>query len=193
MDRDLPRRQRLLGEIIVVISGRHIPGYAVESPEDCELQRRDPRATGRDDYGKGDVSEDRLHTRAKRVQHLHGGGAAKAAPVRRPARDWPLHGHHAQSQEVRVAGHETREVSVRRSVTRDHCREAEVRPVDVSIAVEIGTESRGAAARSLDMARGAKASPGAAQATSPTAAASTAVLCRERCMVPPWRWLGAAG
>src|SRR2546422_7175740 len=37
LDRDLPRRQRLLGEIIVVISGRHIPRYAVEHPQDREL------------------------------------------------------------------------------------------------------------------------------------------------------------
>src|SRR5438034_5072905 len=153
MDRDLPRRQRLPGEIIVVISGHHIPGYAVEHPEDRQLQRGDPRATGRDGDGKGDVSEDRLHTRAERVQHLHGGGAAEAEPVRRPARHWPLHGHHVQSEEVRVAGHETREVSSRRSVTRDHCREAEVRPVDVSVAVEIGAEGRGAAARNLHCVR----------------------------------------
>src|SRR5213594_1984063 len=37
MDRDLPRRQRLLGEIIVVISRRHIPRYTVEHPQDREL------------------------------------------------------------------------------------------------------------------------------------------------------------
>src|SRR5947207_11742975 len=39
MDRDLPRRQRLAGEIIVVISGRYIPGYAIEHAQDRELQR----------------------------------------------------------------------------------------------------------------------------------------------------------
>src|SRR5881397_3262416 len=55
-----------------------------------------------------------------------------------------------QSEEVRVAGHETREVSLRPSVSRDHGREAEVRRVDVSIAVEINTEGRTAAARNLD-------------------------------------------
>src|SRR2546422_579801 len=153
MDRDLPRRQRLPGEIVVAISGRHIPGYAVEHPQDRELQRGDPRATGRDGNDKRDIAEDRLHTRAERGQHLHGGCATEAAPVRRPARYWPLHGHQAQSEEVRVAGHETREVSLRRSVTCDHCREAEVRPVDVSIAVEIGAEGRAAAARNLDCMR----------------------------------------
>src|SRR5437867_441365 len=149
MDRDLPRRQLLLGEIIVVISGRHIPGYAVEHAEDRQLQRGDPRATRRDHHGKGDIAEDRLRTRAKRVQHLYSGCAAEAAPVRRPARYWSLHGHQVQSEEVRVAGHETCEVSLRRSVPGDHCREAKVRPVDVSIAVEIGAKGGGATARDL--------------------------------------------
>src|SRR5439155_571594 len=130
--------------------GRSIPGYAIEHPEDRELQRGEPRATGRDGDGKGDVSEDRLHTRAKRVQHLHSGCATEAVPVRRPARHRPLHSHQMQSEEVRIAGHETREVSLRRSVTRDRCCEAEVRRVNVSIAVEIGAESRAAAACNLN-------------------------------------------
>src|SRR5881628_1196510 len=147
MDRDLPRRQCLPGEIVVAVSGHYIPGYAVEHTQDRELQRGDPRAPGRDRNDKWDIAEDRLHTRAERVQHLHGGCATEAAPVERPARDGPLHGHQAQSEEVRVAGHETREVSLRRSITGDHCREPEVRPVDISIAVEIGAEGRGAAAR----------------------------------------------
>src|SRR6266581_1882988 len=42
MDRDLPRRQRFPGQIVVAISGRHISGYAVEHPQDRELQRGDP-------------------------------------------------------------------------------------------------------------------------------------------------------
>src|SRR5438309_1081486 len=153
MDRDLPRRQRLPGKIVIAISGRYIPGYTIEHAKDRELQRGDPRATGCDRNGKRDIPEDRLHTRAERVQHLHGGCATEAAPVQRPARDGPLHSHQAQSEEVRVAGHETREVSLCQSVTRDHCREAEVRPVDVSIAVEIGAEGRGTAARNLDWMR----------------------------------------
>jgi len=110
----------------------------------------DPGAAGRDREDKRDVAEDRRHTGAERVQHLHGGRVTEAVPVERPARDRPLHGHQAQSEEVRVAGHEAREVSLRRSVTGDHCREPEVRPVDVSIAVEIGAERRGPAAGNLD-------------------------------------------
>src|SRR6266849_1033880 len=43
------------------------------------------------------------------------------------------------------------------------------------------------------LARGAKASPGAEHAASPSAATTSAGWCRECCMVPPWRWLGAAG
>src|SRR5439155_12616776 len=103
------------GEIVVAVSGHHIPGYAVEHTQDRELQRGDPRAPGRDRNDKWDIAEDRLHTRADRVQHLHGGCAAEAAPVERPARGRPLHSRQVQSEEVRVASHEAWEVSLRLS------------------------------------------------------------------------------
>src|SRR2546425_5526945 len=80
-DSDATTHHGLHCEIVVVVAELRVACDAIERSDHGELQPGNPRATGRDHHGKGDVAEGRLHTRAKRVQHLHGGCAAEAAPV----------------------------------------------------------------------------------------------------------------